>query len=227
MKDISYRILLCILFFLLSSTAFGAVVYLNSGESLSGRIKSMDEQTLSLESDRGFGILRIERADIRLIEFDNTGNNLARKLGLGFYQPGIALNGRGNSREYNTGKFSFKHWFTAEDAFEVLVGYSETIEGKDALFKIVNLEGRLSQVFLQEGQQHLYWGGGFGLLMVTDEQEKVDDSGIGLQVFLGIEMFSLSLPNVGLSVEGGMKRQSVGDRNSQFFFNAVAARYYF
>ena len=47
-----------------TATAYGAVVHLNSGESLSGRIQGMDEQMLYLESDRGFGVLKVERVDI-------------------------------------------------------------------------------------------------------------------------------------------------------------------
>jgi len=42
----------------------------------------MDEQMLYLESDRGFGVLKVERVDIRLIEFEAAERNLARKLGI-------------------------------------------------------------------------------------------------------------------------------------------------
>ena len=47
------RLLLVLLIgWTLTATAYGAVVHLNSGESLSGRIQGMDEQMLYLESDR-------------------------------------------------------------------------------------------------------------------------------------------------------------------------------
>ena len=73
----------------------------------------MDEQVLSLESDRGFGVLHIERADISLIQFEEFPPNMSRKFGVGFYQRSVALNGQGTAREYNVGAMSLKNWINS------------------------------------------------------------------------------------------------------------------
>lgn len=212
-------------------TSFGATVHLNSGDSLSGRIQSMDDQTLSLESNRGFGILQIDRADIRLIEFEGAQRNLSRKFGFGFYQRGVALNGQGRAREYNIGSVSLKYWLNQADSLDILLGYSGTVDGGDKLLEIFNLETRFSRVFLQEGNENLYWGGSVGYMTVADETEKLDDSGITLRGFLGIEVFLVTFPNLGFSSEIGFGNQTVGDRTSLSIFNVgfptLSVHYYF
>ncbi len=196
---------------LLAMPAFGAVIHLNSGESLSGRIQGMDEQTLYLESDRGFGVLKVERVDIRLIEFDAAARNLARKLGIG-------LNYRPATMEEN---ISLKSWLSTTDALELLVGYEEI--GDDTTF---SLEGRFSRVFLNEGGQDLFFGAGAGFVSGQDETGD-DERGTLFRAFTGAEFFPVTYPNVGLSVELGLRRlQGVGD-TQQGFYNALAARYYF
>ena len=57
---------------------------LNSGESLEGKIRIMNEKTLFLESNLTAQELKIDRADLSLIEFDSTGRSLARRIGIGF-----------------------------------------------------------------------------------------------------------------------------------------------
>ena len=61
---------------------------LNSGESLEGKIRIMDEKTLFLESNLTAQELKIDRGDLSLIEFDTSGRSLARRIGIGFhYRP--------------------------------------------------------------------------------------------------------------------------------------------
>ena len=67
---------------------------LNSGETLKGRIRAMDEQTLYLDSNLTSQQLRVDRADIRLIEFESSERSMTRRLGIGlFYRP------QGNTEE--------------------------------------------------------------------------------------------------------------------------------
>ena len=60
-----------ILFSILWVHSLGAeTLRLNSGETLKGRIRAMDEQILYLDSELTSQQLKVERSDIRLIEFD-------------------------------------------------------------------------------------------------------------------------------------------------------------
>lgn len=218
---------LCLLF--CTPSVFAAMVYLNSGETLSGRIQAMDEQTLSLESDRGFGVLQIERADIRLIEFDGVHRDMSRKFGVGYYQRGTISGGAGS--EYNTGNASMKYWLNNADSLDLLLGYAGTSSGKNKEIEIFNLEMRYAKVALQEGNSNLYWGGSLGYLSVTDNSSKIDDSGTSIRAFVGVEVFLMSLPNIGFSGEIGVGNQTVGKRTSIGIFTAgfptMAVRYYF
>ena len=210
--------------------AWGVTVHLNSGESLSGRIQKMDEQSLYLESDRGFGILRIDRADMRLIEFDQTKPDLTRKFGLGFYQRGVALNGSGNAQEYSVGSLSARSWFDALDAIEFRMGVSQTEDKQSTLFSILTVDMRIIRVYLQEGNHHLYLSGGGGIINVNDKAVNLNKTGFNINAALGIEVFPLAFPNLGISGEVGVNRQSIGDRTTTAIFNigpAMSVNYYF
>ena len=45
----------------------------------------MDEKTLYIESKLTAQELKIDRADLSLIEFDTSGRSLARRIGFGFH----------------------------------------------------------------------------------------------------------------------------------------------
>ncbi|MBF0286553.1 MAG: hypothetical protein HQM14_01930 [SAR324 cluster bacterium] len=224
MKIKIYYVIL-IMFFLFASNAYAAKIHLNSGESLSGKIQGMDDQTLSLESDRGFGVLQIDKADMRLIEFDGNQRDLSRKFGLGYYQKNPV------AEEFSIGSASLKYWLNSTDAVDMLIGYGGTIEGGDKLEEIFSLEVRFTKVVLQEGNHDVYWGGGLGFISVTDEETRTDDTGITLRGLLGVEFFFVSYPNLGVSAELGVSNQTVGDRTSMGVFSAgfptMAVRYYF
>ena len=213
---------------MLAYPVHGAVVHLNSGESLSGRIQKLDEQALSLESDRGFGVLHIERADIRLIEFDNYHPNLNRKFGMGFYQKNVVLNRKENSGEYEIGALSFKNWLSGTDAVEFQWGYSETRDNGVTYLSVLAMQLRFLRVFLQEGNHHLYWAVGVGHLSVIDKEEEINTTGGSIQAVIGVELFPLTFPNIGISAEIGASNQSISDRVSLSVISpAFAIRYYF
>ncbi|MBF0279961.1 MAG: hypothetical protein HQM13_19345 [SAR324 cluster bacterium] len=228
MKRTIFPILLLLLC-LMAASSHGATVYLNSGESLIGRIQGMDDNTLTLESDRRFGVsqgvLQIDRADIRLIEFDGMQRDLSRKFGVGYYHRGPV------AQEFNIGSASLKYWLNRTDAVDMLVGYGGTSDGNDKVQEIFNLEMRYTHVLLQEGNQDIYWGGGMGFVSVTDRETKTEDTGINIRALLGIEFFFVSFPNLGISGELGVTNQSVGDRTSFGVFTSgfptMAVRYYF
>ena len=188
---------------------------LNSGETLKGRIRAMDEQILYLDSELTSQQLKVERSDIRLIEFDEVLRSMTRRLGLGlFYRPNGSVE-----------EISVKNWLSQTDALELLVSYRE---GTSNLFSV---EARFNRVFLQEGEYDLYYGAGGGLTTVGTEK------GTRLRVFSGSEMFPTTSPNVGIGVEIGLIRESAGPStkfdasnktlNEQTFYHAFTARYYF
>jgi len=178
---------------------------LNSGESLEGKIRIMDEKTLFIESHLTAQELKIDRADLSLIEFDASARILARRLGIGIHY-------RPNGNEEN---LSLKNWLSSADSAELLVGYSS---GTQDTF---GLELRYTRVFKVEGATDLFYGAGAGIL--SKESEK----GTAFRLYSGSEFFPLSSPNFGFSLElGVLRQQGIGDV-TQSLYNAIAARYYF
>ena len=196
-------ILLTILLF--AVTASAETLRLNSGESLEGKIRIMDEKTLFIESHLTAQELKIDRADLSLIEFDASARILARRLGIGLHY-------RPNGNEEN---LSIKNWLSSVDSAELIVGYSS---GTQDTF---GLELRYTRVFKVEGATDLFYGAGAGTL------SKDSKRGTVFRFFSGSEFFPMSSPNFGLSLElGVLRQQGIGDV-TQRFYNAIAARYYF
>jgi hypothetical protein len=198
------------LFILLSTllfafTASAETLRLNSGESLEGKILKMDENTLFIESHLTAQELKIDRADLSLIEFDSSARSLARRLGIGLHY-------RPNGNEEN---LSIKNWISAVDSAELIVGYSS---GTQDTF---GFELRYSRVFMVEGATDLFYGAGAGILSIDSKRGTI------FRIYSGSEFFPLSSPSFGFSLEIGVQRiQGVGDV-TQSFYNAIAARYYF
>ena len=131
--------------------AFGAAadtLRLNSGESLEGTIRLMDEKTLYLESKLTAQELKIDRADLNIIEFDSSARSFARRVGIGIHY-------RPNGNEEN---LSLKNWLSSDDSAELLVGYNS---GTQDTFGV---ELRYSRVFMSEGTNDLFYGAGAGII---------------------------------------------------------------
>ena len=178
---------------------------LNSGESLEGKIRLMDEKTLYIESNLTAQELKIDRADLSLIEFDTSGRSLARRIGIGFHY-------RPNGNEEN---LSVKNWISEIDSAELMVGYSS---GSVNTFGV---ELRYARAFKVEGTSDPFYGAGTELI------SKDSKRGTAFRFFSGGEIFPRSSPNFGISLElGVLRKQGVGD-DTQGFYNAISARYYF
>ena len=178
---------------------------LNSGESLEGKIRIMDEKSLFLESNLTAQELKIDRVDLSLIEFDTSGRSLARRIGIGFHY-------RPNGNEEN---LSLKNWLSAVDSAELLVGYSS------GAVNTFGVELRYARVFKVEGSSDLFYGAGTGII------SKESKRGTAFRFFSGSEIFPRSSPNFGIALElGVLRQQGVGDV-TQGFYNAISARYYF
>jgi len=198
-----FLIFLSILLFAVAASA--ETLRLNSGESLEGKIRIMDEKTLIIQSHLTAQELKIDRADLSLIEFDASARSLARRLGIGLYY-------RPNGNEEN---LSIKNWLSSVDSAELIVGYSSGT--KDTF----GLELRYTRVFKAEGAIDLFYGAGAGILTKDSKQ------GTAFRFISGSEFFPMSSPNFGLSLElGVLRQQGIGDV-TQSFYNAIAARYYF
>ena len=193
------------LIILFASLASADTLRLNSGESLEGEIRLMDEKSLYLESKLTSQELKIDRADLSIIEFDSSARSFARRVGFGiFYRP--------NGNEEN---LSVKNWLSSDDSAELLVGYESG--SKDTF----GVELRYSKVFMVEGTNDLYYGAGLGIIT------KNSDRGTSLRFFSGNEFFPRGSPNLGISFELGVLSQQGISSASQGFYNAFSVRYYF
>ena len=172
----------CLILFLtiilFASAASADTLRLNSGESLEGKIRLMDENTLYLESKLTSQELKIDRADLNIIEFDSSARSFARRVGFGiFYRP--------NGNEEN---LSVKNWLSSDDSAALLVGYNS---GSQDTFGV---ELRYSKVFMVEGTNDLYYGAGLGIVSKSSER------GTALRFFSGNEFFPRGSPNLGISI---------------------------
>ena len=204
-RTMQKNLILFLTIILFASAASADTLRLNSGESLEGKIRLMDENTLYLESKLTSKELKIDRADLNIIEFDSSARSFARRIGFGiFYRP--------NGNEEN---LSVKNWLSSDDSAELLVGYNS---GSQDTFGV---ELRYSKVFMVEGTNDLYYGAGLGIVSKSSER------GTALRFFSGNEFFPRGSPNLGISIELGVLSQQGISSASQGFYNAFAARYYF
>ena len=204
-RTMQKNLILFLTIILFASAASADTLRLNSGESLEGKIRLMDENTLYLESKLTSQELKIDRADLNIIEFDSSARSFARRVGFGiFYRP--------NGNEEN---LSVKNWLSSDDSAELLVGYNS---GSQDTFGV---ELRYSKVFMVEGTNDLYYGAGLGIVSKSSEK------GTALRFFSGNEFFPRGSPNLGISIELGMHSQQGISNASQGFYNAFSARYYF
>lgn len=204
-RTMQIYLILFLTIILFASAASADTLRLNSGESLEGKIRLMDENTLYLESKLTSQELKIDRADLNIIEFDSSARSFARRVGFGiFYRP--------NGNEEN---LSVKNWLSSDDSAELLVGYNS---GSQDTFGV---ELRYSKVFMVEGTNDLYYGAGLGIVSKSSER------GTALRFFSGNEFFPRGSPNLGISIELGMHSQQGISNASQGFYNAFSARYYF
>jgi len=191
----------CPLVLLISFPIFAETLRLNSGESLEGNIRKMDENVLYLESNLTAQELKIDRGNLSLIEFDNSERSLARRIGIGFHY-------RPNGSEET---ISVKNWLSTADSAALMIGYNS---GKVNTF---SFELRYARVFKIEGTNDLFYGAGTGIVSEDSKKETL------FRFFSGTELFPKNSPNFGISLELGVLRQG----GSQGFYNALSAHYYF
>ena len=145
----------CNIILVLSIPIYAETLRLNSGESLEGKIQKMDENTLYIESNLTAQELKIDRANLNLIEFDNSERSLARRIGIGFhYRP-----------KDNTETISFKNWLGTADSAGLMIGYTSGMENN------FSIELRYTRVFKIEGTNDIFDGAGTGIVSKDNKKE--------------------------------------------------------
>lgn len=221
------------LLILLAGPAKAETIHLTTGEIIRGRIVEIEEDVISVESERGFGVLQIQKSEISLIEYDEVQRNPDRTMGLG-YMHRVTPNTAGKEVvEYGVDALSLKFWMSPENSLDLLLGFfSSELDGEKD-FEVFSFDVRWAHVFKRQAQLDLYYGGSVGFISVVDKTgtTPLDDSGQTIRAFLGAEIFLISLPNLGISGEVGIGTQSVGDRKitsiSTTTFPSLSIRYYF
>jgi hypothetical protein len=208
-------------------------VHLNTGESIKGKIVRSDADSVSIESDKGFGVIQIKRSDITLIEFDQNERDLSRLVGIGYYHRATPSSVSSQASEYGVDALSLKMWMSKFDSVELQLGYFGATTSGVKTFEVFSVDVRYADVFKRTAGLDVYWGGSLGYLNVTDytSGRNIKGTGYSYRAFLGLEMFFLTLPNVGISSELSVGSQSVGDSSttnlSTTTFPAFSIRYYF
>jgi hypothetical protein len=216
-----------------ATPAHAEIVHLTTGESIKGKIVRVDADTISVESDKGYGVIQIKRSDITLIEFDQTQRDLSRLVGLGYYHRATPSSVGAQAAEYGVDALSLKMYLTNLDWVDLQLGYYNNSDASGALFKVLSFDVRYGRIFKREANLDLYYGASVGYLSVTDKTlgRNVQGTGYSARGFLGVELFFVSLPNLGISSEISVGTQSVGKTSttnlSTTTFPAFSIRYYF
>ena len=213
--------------------AWAETVHLVTGEVIKGKIVRAEAETLFVESDKGFGVLQVRRSDVSLIEFENAERDLSRSLGVGYQHRTTPGGGSAQAAEYGVDALSLKMWLNKTDAVDLQVGFYNNAQKAGAVYQVFSLDLRYATVIKRQAQTDVYMGGSVGFLTVTDKTlgNNLEGSGWAVRGFVGVELFLLTLPNVGISAELGVGMQNVGSHRttnlSSTSFPALSLRYYF
>ena len=148
--------------------------------------------------------------------------DLADRWGVGFTQ------GLATSQPEHTA-LSVRYWLDSQLAIEAKSGftYSKDDNGPDS--RSFSLGGRFLIKMVEEENLHAY--GGAGVSLLTEKQGGDSDSGVGAEVFGGVEFFFQGLPHLGFSTELGLVLEEMGDRTDfrtdGGAFGSLGIRYYF
>jgi hypothetical protein len=217
----------------LASPALAETIHLKGGERVKGRIIGITNETITVESEKGYGVLQIPRTDVLLIEYQDESRDPSRTMGIGYHHRSAPVTGNGSAAEYAVDAISLKYWLDAYDSLDVQVGFFSAINDGDKELEVFSMDLRYATVVKRQADMDLYIGGSLGYLQVEDNTtaDPVDDSGFGVRAFAGVEVFFVTLPNLGIAGEVGIGTQQVGNRSttsiSTSSFPSFSVRYYF
>jgi hypothetical protein len=208
-------------------------IHLKGGETIKGRIIGITNDTITIESEKGYGVLQVPRKEVLLIEYQDDARDPSRTIGLGYQHESAPVSGNGASTAYGLDALSLKYWLDKTDSVDIQFGFFSAINDSSKDLEIFSLEVRYAHVFKRQSELDLYYGGSLGYLAVKDKSTdpNLDDAGFGVKAFLGAEIFFVTLPNLGLAAEVGIGTQQVGSRSTTSItttsFPTLSARYYF
>lgn len=208
-------------------------VHLASGESIQGKIVRMDDTTISVESDKGLGVIQVKKDEITLIEYDAKRRDPSRTVGIGFYHRSAPVVATPATTDYGLDSLSMKYWLSSVDSVDAQLGYYNSATKGQTQLQIFSFDVRYAYVFSRKGLADVYYGLSLGFLDVVDKVSGNDVNALGARggVFLGTEMFFATMPNLGISAEIGFYTMAIGRRQvtdlSTSSFPTFAVRYYF
>lgn len=218
---------------LIGSSVFAETVHLRTGEAIRGKIVRADNDTISIESEQGFGVLQIKKDEVVLIEFDEPAEGRERRIGIGYYHRSQPNTVSGQLAEFGVDAMSLKFWLSDTASLDLQLGYFSTTSDGDPLLEVFSLDVRYATVVQRRGLLDVYVGGSYGLITVEDNTggAEFSESGTTLRGFVGVELFFATLPGLGISSELGIGMQELGDRSttnlSTTTFPAFSIRYYY
>jgi hypothetical protein len=231
-----------------AAPAQGETIHLKGGETIKGRIIGITNETITIESEKGYGVLQVPLKDVLLIEYQDESRDPSRTIGFGYHHRSAPVTGSSAAAEYAVDAISLKYWLDRTDSIDVQFGFFSTTDDGSKLLEIFSLDLRYAHVFKRQAELDLYYGASIGYLQVEDrtglrlvdrdqdgdrelEPTVVDDSGFSIRAFLGVEIFFVTLPNLGIAAEVGIGTQQVGERTttsvSTSSFPSFSVRYYF
>lgn len=201
------KLLFLILIFFVLFKVNAEEIFLKNGENIQGSVIEIKDEILTIESDLGYGVVRISKKDIVSIGFPYEPLNLTRRYAIGYSSR--KQNSIGSAKEYNyrTDQFSLRT-FLVEDVFlQYLLGYSQVdVKRENGNLQVSSFTSglRVAKILFKQMNSHVYAGGGVGIVSIKDigsESNKLEEQGTELSVIFGGEIFMGFLPNFGISGE--------------------------
>src|SRR3970040_396907 len=127
---------------MLAAPCFGETIHLSPGEAVRGRFIRIDDQTISVESDKGYGIIQIAKSDITLIEYDQKKRDPSRTLGLGYYHRSTRSGISSCAIAYGVDALSLKYWLSSTDSLDVQWGYYSAQNDGETVLEVLSFDVR-------------------------------------------------------------------------------------
>ena len=196
-------------------------IHLHNGESIEGKIIGVGQETITIESSKGYGVLVIPKTDILLISFPQSEINLNRRYGVGYLTKTNIINVFQNTLNFNLNQFSFRTFLNDSTLFQYLIGYGDmNVKSQDpsasagdpqfiyTRYTIFTASLRAAFVTSRQLNSLTYWGISGGVVQLRDDAQEINESGLMASAFFGAEMFFSILPNFGFSGEISFDYQS-------------------
>ncbi|MBL0691938.1 MAG: hypothetical protein JJV97_06365 [SAR324 cluster bacterium] len=202
-KRLSLSVLACVFF---STIGLAEEIYLKNGELIKGKITKITSSYISLESELGYGQIDIPKEQVINILFPEASRiDLARRYGIGYLHRAVETSSA-DRYNYQVNQLSFRTYFTTDIFLDFLLGYNSsqyvnsTTQQKET-FSSFQSGVRMAHVFYGRSNASIYAGASLGVIAIEDSLKDLDESGVAVSAFVGVELFFPSLPDFGFSGE--------------------------